>query len=76
MRDARRNIACPRAARLTRGGLLLTSMAQGELNRRTPINPGEGYSFFTRNWNSSELNTCPRVVRGALQVLCKPNIYF
>lgn len=62
MRDARRNIACPRAALLTRGGPLLTSgMAQGELNRRTLINPREGFFFcffFTRDWISSELNTC------------------
>lgn len=36
MRDARRNIACPRAARVTLGGLLeITSMVQGELNRST-----------------------------------------
>ncbi len=40
MRDARRNIACPRAARLSRGALLhVTRMVQGELSwsRLAPV---------------------------------------
>lgn len=36
MRDAQRNVARTRAARVTRGGLLdITNMVQGELNRST-----------------------------------------